>query len=217
MYVLCCRSTLLYTAIKKHLKQTLLDLDLYYLDELAARIKVNRDKIARLRQELADLDARMRDKAIDQEFARLIGYQQEDEDAESMRARINSEIDALEEALKNDMEEFINGLASSELIIPIDPRPVIGDEHSTTNGGRGKIIYKYRDSAIFTNFVGMFSVIFSNCTVKDIIFTPDSVIVNAKDEREARYRFVNSIREMQRMLVKKANAIALIAEQQVKR
>ncbi|GBC73754.1 hypothetical protein HRbin04_01160 [archaeon HR04] len=192
-------------------------MDLYYLDELAARIKVNRDKIARLRQELADLDARMRDKAIDQEFARLIGYQQEDEDAESMRARINSEIDALEEALKNDMEEFINGLASSELIIPIDPRPVIGDEHSTTNGGRGKIIYKYRDSAIFTNFVGMFSVIFNNCTVKDIIFTPDSVVVNAKDEREARYRFVNSIREMQRMLVKKANAIALIAEQQVKR
>ncbi len=216
---MCCRSTLLYTAIKKHLKQTLLDLDLYYLDELAARIKVNRDKIARLRQELADLDARMRDKAIDQEFARLIGYQQEDEDAESMRARINTEIDALEETVKNDMEAFINGLASSELIIPIDPRPVIGDEQSTTNSnrGRGKIIYKYRDGAIFTNFVSMFSVIFNNCTVKDIIFTPDSVIVNAKDEREARYRFVNSIREMQRMLAKKANTIALIAEQQVKR
>ncbi|MEM4348824.1 MAG: hypothetical protein QW712_00165 [Candidatus Nitrosocaldus sp.] len=195
----------------------MLDLDLYYLDELAARIKVNRDKIARLRQELADLNARMRDKAIEQEFARLIGYQQEDEDVESVRARINSEIDALEETVKSDMEAFINGLASSELIIPIDPHPII-DEHSTTNSsiGRGKIIYKYRDGAIFTNFVGMFSLIFNNCSVKDIIFTPEYVLVNAKDEREARYRFVNSIREMQRMLVKKANAIALSVEQHVK-
>ncbi|MEM2924021.1 MAG: hypothetical protein QW560_06405 [Candidatus Nitrosocaldus sp.] len=195
----------------------MLDLDLYYLDELAARIKVNRDKIARLRQELADLNARMRDKAIDQEFARLIGYQQEDEDVESVRARINSEIDALEETVKSDMEAFINGLASSELIIPIDPHPII-DEHSATNSsiGRGKIIYKYRDGAIFTNFVGMFSLIFNNCSVKDIIFTPEYVLVNAKDEREARYRFVNSIREMQRMLVKKANAIALSVEQHVK-
>ncbi|MEM0495621.1 MAG: hypothetical protein QW178_01205 [Candidatus Nitrosocaldus sp.] len=42
------------------------------------------------------------------------------------------------------------------------------------------------------------------------------MLVNAKDEREARYRFVNSIREMQRMLVKKANAIALSVEQHVK-
>lgn len=186
-------------------------MDLYYLDELAAKIKVNKDKIARLRDELAELDSRMRDRTIDLEFAKLIGYSYDDEDVESMRARMKSEIDTLEESVRNDMEAFISGLSSPELIIPIDPRPIIGNDSSTiasSDGkGRGKVVYRYRDGAVFTNFVAMFSTLFNKASVKDITFMPDSVLINAGDEREAKYKFVNSIKEMQRMLAKKASAV----------
>ncbi|MFN4337198.1 MAG: hypothetical protein ACK4FV_06430 [Candidatus Nitrosocaldus sp.] len=181
-----------------------IDLDLYYLDELAARIKANRDKITRLRQELTDLDARMRDKAIDLEFARIIGYHYDDEDIESMRARLSSEIDTLEESVKNDMEAFVNGLIAQDLIIPIDPKPV-----ADTNGngrGRGKIVYRYRDNALFTNFVTLLSTLLGKATVKDVTFMQDGIAIDAVDERDAKYKFVNSIREMQRMLAKKVTA-----------
>ncbi|MEM0446346.1 MAG: hypothetical protein QW574_02725 [Candidatus Nitrosocaldus sp.] len=181
-------------------------MDLYYLDELAARIKVNRDKIARLRQELVDLDARMRDKAIDQEFARIIGYHYEDEDIESMRARMNSEIDALEESVKNDMEAFMNGLISQDLILPIDPKPVT-DTNGNGRGGGSKIVYRYRDNAVFTNFVVLLSTLMSKATVKDVTFMQDGIAIDAVDEREAKYKFVNSIREMQRIIARKVTSI----------
>ncbi len=185
------------------------DLDLYYLDELAARIKANRDKIARLRQELTDLDARMRDKAIDLEFARIIGYDYEDEDIESIRARMSNEIDALEEAVKNDMEAFMNGLISQDLIIPIEPKPIADADGD--GKGRSRIVYRYRDDALFTNFVALLSTLLGKTTVKDVTFMQDGIAVDAVSERDAKYKFVNSIRELQRMLAKRVRAVVIDA------
>ncbi|MCS7141979.1 MAG: hypothetical protein NZ888_07345 [Candidatus Nitrosocaldus sp.] len=179
-------------------------MDLYYLDQLASKIKTNRDRIARLRQELAELDSRMRDKAMEMEFARIIGYEYDDEDAESMKARLNSEIDALEEAVKNDMEAFINGLISQDLVIPIEPRPV----EDGSGRGRGRLVYRYRDGATFTNFVAMLSTLLPKANIRDLSFMQDGIAIDAKDEREAKYKFVNSIREMQRILGRKVSVIA---------
>jgi len=128
--------------------------DFQYLEEIAGRIKTNRQHLLNVDNELSKVNARMHElplkSATESTFAKMIGVEYHDELAELERAKdkLVTQKEMLVSTISNDMATFITEITSSDLVIPLEPRPRVND---------GNTIYMYRNGAKFNNIFDILS------------------------------------------------------------
>jgi hypothetical protein len=174
--------------------------DFHYLEDLAARIKNNRKELALVNEKLAEVSAQAHDlplkSATESTFARMIGTEYHDKLAalETAREKLAVQRDILNESINNDLASFITEITSSDLIVPLEPRPKMSD---------GNTVYSYRNGAKFTNVFEILSELLglsAPLVVKDVMLSDSEVVVKVSDEFEAKKKFINSINQVQRTL-----------------
>ena len=122
--------------------------ELSYLEELAGKIKANRQHLADVDDVLLDVKAKIHElplkRPTESTFAKMIGVEYKDEmtELEESRNKLISQKEELENTIKKDTDTFIAEITSPELVIPLEPVPKFSD---------GNTIYKYRDGVKFTN------------------------------------------------------------------
>jgi hypothetical protein len=178
--------------------------DFTYLEEIAGRIKANRQHLFDVDEVLSDVNAKIRELPLkrnaESTFAKMIGveYHDELEELEQSRDKLVSQKEDLQNSIKKDTDIFITEITSSDLIIPLEPVPKFND---------GNTIYKYRDGAKFTNVFDILSELLglsAPLVVKDVMLSSSEVIVKVSDELEAKKKFINSMNEVQKtLLIKK--------------
>jgi len=178
--------------------------DFIYLEEMAGRIKVNRQHLSDVDDVLSDVNAKIRElplkRSAESTFAKMIGvaYHDELEELEQSRDKLVLQKEDLENAIKKDTDTFITDITSSDLVIPLEPVPKFND---------GNTIYKYRDGAKFTNVFDILSELLglsAPLVVKDVMLSSSEVVVKVSDELEAKKKFINSMNEVQKtLLIKK--------------
>ncbi len=174
--------------------------DFEYLEEVAGRIKVNRQQLLKVDDELSKINARMHElplrSATESTFARMIGMQYYDElaDLESARDKLVAQKETLVNAINNDLAMFITEITSSDLVIPLEPVPKFND---------GNTVYKYRNEAKFNNIFDILSELLglsAPIVVKDVMLSSSEVVVKVSDEFEAKKKFISSMNEVQKTL-----------------
>jgi hypothetical protein len=174
--------------------------DFHYLEEVAGRIKRNRQQLSSIEDELSKVNAKMHElpmkSATESTFARMIGVEYTDELAEFEKRRdtLVAQRDMLADAINNDMASFITEITSSDLIIPLEPTPRFND---------GNTIYAYRNDAKFGNIFDILSELLglsAPIVVKDVMLSSSEVVVKVADEYEAKKKFINSMTEVQKAL-----------------
>ena len=178
--------------------------ELTYLEEMAGRIKANRQHLSDVDDVLSDVKAKIHElplkRTAESTFAKMIGveYDDEFEELEKSRDTLIFQKEELENAIKVDIDQFITDLTSPDLVIPLDPSPKFND---------GNTIYKYRDGAKFTNVFDILSELLglsAPLVVKDVMLSSSEVVVKVSDELEAKKKFINSMSEVQKtLLIKK--------------
>lgn len=178
--------------------------DLSYLEEIARRIKTNRQHLADVDDVLSDVKAKIHElplkRPTESTFAKMIGAEYKDEltELEQSRDKLISQNEELENTIKKDTDTFITEITSPELVIPLEPVPKFSD---------GNTIYKYRDGAKFINVFDILSELLglsAPLVVKDVMLSSSEVIVKVSDELEAKKKFINSLNEVQKtLLIKK--------------
>ena len=178
--------------------------DLMHLEEMAGRIKANRQHLADVDDVLSDVKAKIHElplkRSTESTFARMIGVEYNDElaELEQSRDKLIFQKEELENAIKKDTDTFIGEITSSDLVIPLEPVPKFND---------GNTIYKYRNGAKFTNVFDILSELLglsAPLVVKDVMLSSSEVIVKVSDELEAKKKFINSMSEVQKtLLIKK--------------
>ena len=174
--------------------------DFQHLEEIAARIKANRQQLATIDEELDRVNMRIHEHPLKSDtestFAKMIGtsYNDELEELEKSKNILATKREELSSAIKNDMNIFITEIISSNLIIPLEPNPKFND---------GNTIYAYRNGAKFNNVFDILSELLglsSPIVVKDVMLSSSEVVVKVSDEFEAKKKFINSINEVQKTL-----------------
>jgi hypothetical protein len=174
--------------------------DFAYLDEIAARIKANREQLYEIDEELSKVNARIhelpRRSEVESTFAKMIGgdYHDELSDLEKVRDKLVTERDLLSSAVDSDLSTIINALASAELVIPVDPVPKISD---------GNTKFSFRNGATFTNLFSILSEVLGlslPMVIKDVMLSPSEIVIKATDEFEAKKKFINAVNEIQKTL-----------------
>jgi hypothetical protein len=174
--------------------------DFHYLEELAGRIKNNREQLSHVENDLSQVNAKMHElplrSATESTFAKMIGTEYQDElgSLEARKEKLVMQRDALTDAINNDMATFITEITSSDLLIPLEPTPRMND---------GNTIYTYRDGAKFSNIFDILSELLglsAPLVVKDVMLSASEVVVKVSDEFEAKKKFINSINEVQKTL-----------------
>lgn len=174
--------------------------DFQFLEEIAVRIKADRQQLLKVDDELSKVNAKLHElplkAATESQFARMIGMEYQDEIAEleKQRDRLTAEKNVLSDTVDNDMQILINELTSPELIIPIEPTPKASD---------GKMIYKYRNQAKFPNLFDMLAELLGLSTpivVKDVMLSSTEIVITEKSELDAKKKFINIMNEVQKTL-----------------
>lgn len=174
--------------------------DFIYLEELASRIKKNRQQLAQVDNELAHVNAKIHElplkSATESTFAKMIGMEYRDElgTLESLKEKLEAQHETLTDTINSDMATFMTEITSSDLIIPLEPKPRFND---------GNTIYTYRDGAKFSNIFDILSELLglsAPLVVKDVMLSPSEIVVKVSDEFEAKRKFISSISEVQKTL-----------------
>ena len=177
--------------------------ELSYLEEVAGRIKANRQHLADVDDVLLDVKAKIHELPLklptESTFAKMIGVEYRDEmtELEQSRDKLISQKEELENTIKKDTDTFIAEITSPELVIPLEPVPKFSD---------GNTIYKYRDGVKFTNVLDILSELLglsAPLVVKDVMLSSSEIIVKVSDELEAKKKFINSMNEVQKTLLLK--------------
>ncbi|MEM2760165.1 MAG: hypothetical protein QXU32_03300 [Nitrososphaerales archaeon] len=174
--------------------------DFTYLEEVAARIKANREHLFKVDEELSNVNARIHElplkSQIETSFAKMIGIDYHDElgSLEKVRDELVRQRDLLVDMIEKDKSTFIEELASPDLVIPVEPVPVFKDGNTT---------YSFRDGMKFTNLFGMLSEVLGlslPMVVKDVMLSPSEIVIKANEEFEAKKKFLNAVSEIQKTL-----------------
>jgi hypothetical protein len=174
--------------------------DFHYLDEIAIRIKSDRQQLTNIEAELSRVNFRIHELPLksvtESTFAKMIGEQYHDElgELEKIKNELLSEKEKLSEAIKNDTDTFVTEISSTDLIIPLELPPKFQD---------GNTIFKFKDGARFSNLLDMLSELLglsAPILVKDVMFSSSEIIVKVSDEYEAKQKFISSMNEIQKTL-----------------
>jgi hypothetical protein len=174
--------------------------DFNSLEEIALRIKRNRQQLSSIEDELSKVNAKMhelpRKSETESAFAKMIGmeYHNELDDLEKERERLAAEKEVLASTVANDLSTFMNELTSPDLTIPLEPVPKFTD---------GNAIYSYRNNAKFSSVFEILSELLGlsvPLVIKDVMLSPSEIVIKAKEEFEAKRKFINSINEVQKTL-----------------
>jgi len=178
--------------------------DFLNLEEMAGRIKTNRQHLADVDDVLSDVKAKIHElplkRSTESTFAKMIGVQYDDElaELEQSRDKLILQKEELENTITKDIDTFIVEITSTDLIIPLEPIPKFAD---------GNTIYNYRNGAKFTNVFDILSELLGlsmPILVKDVMLSSSEVVVKVSDELEAKKKFINSMSEVQKtLLIKK--------------
>ncbi|MGH9934203.1 MAG: hypothetical protein ACRD3Z_03700 [Nitrososphaerales archaeon] len=174
--------------------------DFKFLEEIAVRIKADRQQLLKVDDELSRVNAKLHElplkSATESAFAKMIGMEYQDEIAEleKQRDRLAAEKNVLSDTIDSDMQIMINELTSPELIIPIEPTPKLSD---------GKMIYKYRNEAKFPNLFDILAELLGLSTpivVKDVMLSSSEIVISEKNELDAKKKFISIMNEVQKTL-----------------
>jgi len=174
--------------------------DFHYLDEVAGRIKTNRQQLSNVENELSKINALMHElplkSATESTFASMIGVEYHDQlaELEGVRDNLEAQKEILVSTINNDIATFITEITSSDLLIPLEPRPRLNE---------GNTIYAYRNGARFNNIFDILSELLglsSPIVVKDVMLSSSEVVVKVSDEFEAKKKFISSMSEVQKAL-----------------
>src|SRR5437016_469705 len=113
--------------------------DFNYLEQVATRIKRNRQQLADVEDELATINFRIHEIPLkistESTFAKMIGEQYNDatSELENAKQKLTAERESLTSKIKEDIATFITEFTSPELVIPLEPNPKIADGILTSN------------------------------------------------------------------------------------
>jgi YesN/AraC family two-component response regulator len=174
--------------------------DFQYLEEVAGKIKTNRQQLSKVENELVKVNASMHEipftSATESAFATMIGVEYHDQlvELEDVKGNLEAQKEMLVSTINNDIVTFITEITSSDLLIPLEPRPRLNE---------GNTIYTYRNGARFNNIFDILSELLglsSPIVVKDVMLSSSEVVVKVSDEFEAKKKFINSMSEVQKAL-----------------
>jgi len=179
--------------------------DFNYLEQVATRIKRNRQQLADVEDELATINFRIHEIPLkistESTFAKMIGEQYNDatSELENAKQKLTAERESLTSKIKEDITTFITEFTSPELVIPLEPNPKIADGNTT---------FKYKNGTVFTSIFEILSELLGLSTpilVKDVMFSASEVLIKVTDEYEAKQKFLSSMNEVQKTLSIKKN------------
>ena len=174
--------------------------DFQYLEEVAGRIKTNRQQLSNVENELSKVNALTHElplkSATESTFASMIGVEYHDQlaELEGVKDNLEAQKEMLVSTINNDIATFITEITSSDLLIPLEPRPRLNE---------GNTIYTYRNGARFNNIFDILSELLglsSPIVVKDVMLSSSEVVVKVSDEFEAKKKFISSVSEVQQAL-----------------
>lgn len=177
--------------------------DFHYLEQIAARIKTNRAHLTDVDEVLLDVKTKIHElplkRPAESTFAKMIGveYNDELEELEQSKQRLEIQKEELENTIKTDTDTFIADITSQDLVIPLEPVPTFND---------GNTVYRYRDGAKFSNVFDILSELLglsAPLVVKDVMLSSSEVTVKVNDELEAKKKFISSMNEVQKTLLLK--------------
>ncbi|MGH9923384.1 MAG: hypothetical protein ACRD38_11590, partial [Nitrososphaerales archaeon] len=149
--------------------------DFHYLEEVAGRIKSNRQQLWSVENELSKVNALTHEiplkSATESTFASMIGVEYNDQLAELEGAKdsLEAQKEMLIGTINDDMATFITEITSSDLLIPLEPRPRFNE---------GNTVYTYRNGARFNNIFDILSELLglsSPIVVKDVMLSSSGV------------------------------------------
>src|SRR5438309_7627770 len=174
--------------------------DFHYLEEVAGRIKSNRQQLTNVDAELARVNFRIHELPLksvtESTFAKMVGEQYNDElaELEKIKNELVSEKEKLGEMIRNDTNTFVTEIISPELVIPLELPPRLSE---------GNTIFKYKNGTKFNNILDILSELLglsAPILVKDVMFSASEIIVKVSDEYEAKQKFISSMNEVQKTL-----------------
>lgn len=180
--------------------------DFNFLEKTAVRIKENRTKLAQLEESLSHVNTEIHEiplkRTTESTFAKFIGVGYDDriDDLKKSKNNLEEQIKNLGDAATTDMSSFISEITSPDLVIPLEPNPILKE---------GKIIYKYRDGAKYNNIFAVLSELLglsAPLVVKDVMLSSTEITIAAREEFEAKQKFISSMNEIQKtLLIKKSH------------
>jgi len=179
--------------------------DFNYLEQVATRIKRNRQQLADVEDELATINFRIHEIPLkistESTFAKMIGEQYNDatSELENAKQKLTAERESLTSKIKEDITTFITEFTSPELVIPLEPNPKIADGNTT---------FKYKNGAIFSSILEILSELLglsAPILVKDVMLSASEIVIKVTDDYEAKQKFLSSINEVQKTLSIKKN------------
>ncbi len=179
--------------------------DFNYLEQVATRIKRNRQQLADVEDELATINFRIHEIPLkistESTFAKMIGEQYNDatSELENAKQKLTAERENLANRIKEDTTTFITEFTSPELVIPLDPNPKTVDGNTT---------FKYKNGTVFNSIFAILSELLglsAPILVKDVMFSASEIVIKVTDDYEAKQKFLSSINEVQKTLSIKKN------------
>ncbi len=174
--------------------------DFHCLEEVAGRIKSSRQQLWNVENELSTVNVLTHElplkSATESTFAAMIGVEYHDqlEELEGVRENLETQKETLASTINSDVATFIREITSSDLLIPLEPRPSLNE---------GNTIYTYRNGAKFSNTFDILSELLglsAPIVVKDVMLSSSEVVVKVSDEFEAKKRFLSGMNEVQKAL-----------------
>ncbi|HJU14125.1 MAG TPA: hypothetical protein VJ792_06665 [Candidatus Nitrosotalea sp.] len=180
--------------------------DFDFLEQVATQIKRNREQLTDVEDELSTVNYRIHEIPLkistESTFAKMIGEQYVDatQELETAKERLLKEKETLSAKINDDISTFIAEFTSPELVIPLEPNPMVAD---------GNTRFRYRNGNTFKSIFDILSELLglsSPILVKDVMFSPTEIVIKVTDEYEAKQKFLNSINEVQKTLsIKRRN------------
>ncbi|MDE1830063.1 MAG: hypothetical protein KGI25_07055 [Thaumarchaeota archaeon] len=174
--------------------------DLNFLEQVANQIKRNRQQLTDVEDELATVNFRIHEIPLkistESTFAKMIGEQYVDatQELETAKERLLKEKETLTVKINDDISAFITEFTSPELVIPLEPNPLVAD---------GSTFFRYKNGTTFKNVFDILSELLglsSPILVKDVMFSPTEIVIKVTDEYEAKQKFLSSINQVQKTL-----------------
>jgi hypothetical protein len=174
--------------------------DFHHLEEIAERIKSNRQELSNVENELSKIKVLTHElpmkTATESTFASMIGVEYHDglAELEGKKDNLEARKEILAGTINNDIATFIAEITSSDLLVPLEPKPRLNE---------GNTIYAYRNGARFNNVFDILSELLgisSPIVVKDVMLSSSEVVVRVSDEFEAKKKFISSMSEVQKAL-----------------
>lgn len=180
--------------------------DFFFLETLASKILENRKKLKALDIRLSDINMRLHEipmhRTTEASFAKMIGESYDDNMSglEKAKKELEDQKKTLENEEKEQIEKFISEITSKDVLIPLNPKSSIKD---------GKTFFTYRDDSKFENLFLILSELLGislPLVIKDVMLSPNEIVISEKDEYEAKQKFLTIIKEVQNtLLIKKRN------------